>query len=252
MFDSHLHLDDDVFAGDLVAVLTRAATAGVVGMITVGTGVASSRAAVALAERFPMVYAAVAIHPHEAGEATPEAMEELRKLASHPKVVAVGETGLDFAKNDAPHEAQRRAFAEHMTLSRDLHLPLVIHCRAAYPEVLELLEREQAGPVLMHAFSGSPDIARTCVGRGYCISLAGPVTFRNARTAAQVAQEVPLELLLVETDAPVLTPEPYRGQRNEPAYLQYIVQRIAELRSRHAEEIAAATAANARRVYSVQ
>ncbi|TMJ05352.1 MAG: TatD family deoxyribonuclease [Bacillati bacterium ANGP1] len=251
LFDSHVHLDDEAFAADLDAVIDRARQAGVIGMVTVGSDVASSRAAVALAERFPMVYAAVAIHPHEAGDATPEAMRELQELAAHPKVAAVGETGLDFAKHDASREAQRRAFVEHIGLSRELGFPLIIHCREAFAEVLEILERQQATRVIMHAFSGSVEIAARCVARGYYVSLAGPVTFRNARTVAQVAQEIPLEMLLVETDAPVLTPEPFRGRRNEPAHLRHIVQRIAELRGREPEEIAAATAANARRVYAV-
>ena len=252
LFDSHLHLDDAAFASDRDSVVTRAAAAGVMGMTTVGTNVASSRAAVALAERFSMVYAAVAIHPHEAGDATPEAMRELREMAAHPKVAAVGETGLDFAEHDASREVQRRAFVEHIRLSRELSLPLIIHCREAFAEVLEILERQQATRVIMHAFSGSVEVAARCVAKGYYVSLAGPVTFRNARTAAQVAQEIPLETLLVETDAPVLTPEPFRGRRNEPAYLQHIVQRIAELRGREPEEIAAATAANARRVFGVK
>lgn len=220
-------------------------------MVTVGTDVASSRAAIALAERFSGVYAAVAIHPHEAGTVTPEAMAALRTLTAHPKVVALGETGLDYAKDYAPRDVQRHALIEHIRLSRDLDLPLVVHCREAYPDVLDILDREHAGRVTMHAFSGSVEVAHTCVTRGYFISLAGPVTFATARTTAQVAQEIPLESLLVETDAPVLTPEPFRGRRNEPAYLGYIVRRIAELRGRAPEEMAAVTAANARRAYGV-
>src|SRR5439155_1144036 len=136
------------------------------------------------------------------------AMADLVPLAAHPKVVAVGETGLDYAKDYAPREVQRRVFIEHIWLSRERNLPLIVHCREAHVEVLEILEREQPVGVVMHAFSGSVDIARACVERGYFISLAGPVTFRNARAAAQVAQEVPLGSLLVETDAPVLAPEP--------------------------------------------
>lgn len=251
LFDSHVHLDDEAFAADLAAVIDRARQAGVIGMVTVGTDVASSHAAVDLADRFSNVHAAVAVHPHEAGRATPEAMAALGALAAQANVVAVGETGLDYAKDYASREVQRRAFIEHIQLSREHNLPLIVHCREAHSEVLEILERERPIGVVMHAFSGSADVARGCVARGYFISLAGPVTFRNARTAAEVAQEVPLEALLVETDAPVLTPEPFRGRRNEPAYLRHIVQRIAQLRGSQAEEIAAAITANARRVYAV-
>lgn len=251
LFDSHLHLDDPAFAGDLDAVLARAAQAGVAGMVTAGTDVASSRAAVALAARFAGVYAAIAVHPHEAEQATPEAMADLRALAAHPKVVAVGETGLDFAKDDAPREVQQQVFAAHIRLSRERDLPLVIHCREAYPEVLAALDRGRAGRVIMHAFSGSTEVAAVCAAREYFISLAGPVTFRNARQVQEVAVKIPVELLLVETDAPVLAPEPFRGRRNEPAYLPYIVRRLAELRGTSPEEIGAATAANARQVYDV-
>lgn len=252
LFDSHVHLDDEAFAGDLDVVLARAAQAGVITMVTVGTNVASSRAAVALAERFSSVYAAVAVHPHEARMATPEAIADLRALAVHPKVVAVGETGLDFAKDHAPREVQREAFAEHIRLSRDLDLPLIIHCREAYPDVLAALDHERAGRVIMHAFSGSTEMAERCAEREYFVSLAGPVTFRNARVVRDVAVKIPAPLLLVETDAPVLAPEPVRGRRNEPAYLPHIVRRVAQLRGAAPEEIGAATAANARLAYDVE
>jgi TatD DNase family protein len=255
LFDSHVHLDDAAFASDLDLVIERARQAGVLEMVTAGTDIASSRAAVTLAERFPGVRAAVGIHPHDAGRATAEAMAELRALAVHPKVAAIGETGLDYAKDYAkdyaPREVQRQALIEHIRISVDLSLPLIIHYREAYWEVLEIVEREQANRVIMHAFSGSTAIGRPCMERGYFVSVAGPVTFRNSRDTAEVAQEVPLELLLVETDAPVLTPEPFRGRRNEPAYLPYIVRRLAALRGQPAADIAAATTANARRVYGI-
>lgn len=251
LFDSHLHLDDPAFAGDLDAVLARARGAGVTGMVTVGTDVAGSRAAVELAQRYPDVFAALAVHPHGAGAATDLAMTELRALAADPKVVAIGETGLDYARADAPREAQRAAFVRHIHLSRDLELPLIIHCRDAYPEVLQILQGEGARRVIMHAFSGASDVARECVRRGYVVALGGAVTFKQARVTAQVAQDVPLESLLVETDAPALTPEPFRGRRNEPAYLVHVVQRIAALRGAPLDEVARATTANARRIYSV-
>lgn len=249
LFDSHLHLGDTAFAGDLDAVLDRARAAGVVGMVTVGTGVDSSHAAVALAARHRDVFAAVAVHPHDARDATAAAIAELRTLAAH--VVAVGETGLDYAKDYSPRAAQRAAFVRQIHLSRELGKPLIIHCREAYPEVLAILQQEGARDVVMHAFSGSPEVARECVRRDYLISVAGPVTFRNARAITQVAREVPLDALLVETDAPVLTPEPFRGRRNEPAHLSYVVRRIAELRGVPVEDIARATAVNAQRVYRV-
>lgn len=251
MFDSHLHLDDAAFNADRPAVVARAREAGVVNMVTVGTDLASCREAIALAESHEGIFAALAIHPHEVARAAPEAFATLRALAAHPKVVAIGETGLDFVRNRSAREHQEAAFRAHVRLARDLDLPVVIHCREAYPEVLDLLAEEGAERVIMHAFSGPVEIARRCADRGYTISLAGPVTFRNARTPVDVARDVPLSLLLIETDAPVLSPEPYRGRRNEPAYLPHIAARIAEIRGAEVEEIASATSANAGRVYGV-
>ena len=251
LFDAHLHLDDEAFAADRESVVARAVEVGIVGMVTTGSDPPSSRAAVALAERTPGLYAAVGIHPHEAAQVTPEAMADLRALGAHPKVVAVGETGLDYAKAVVSPEVQQRAFVQHIRLSRDLEVPLVVHCRDAYPQVLELLAREQARSVILHAFSGSVDIAQLCTARGYLISIAGPVTFRHAEKAAAVVQHIPDEFLLVESDAPVLAPEPYRGRRNEPAYLVHTVRRIAALRKCEVEEIAVTMTANAKRVYAV-
>jgi TatD DNase family protein len=256
LFDSHVHLDDGAFDPDRDEVLARARAAGIDRMVTVGIDLPSSRAAVALAERHRGVYAAVAVHPHAAASVTPGAYAELRTLAEHPKVVAIGETGLDFGGRSAPVETQREAFRAHLVLARDRRLPVIVHCRDAYAEVLETLERAGSGDrgaaVVMHAFSGSVEIARECAARGYFISLAGPVTFRNAERPVRVAREVPASLLLVETDAPVLAPHPYRGRRNEPSYLRYVVDKVAEIRAASVEDIIETTASNAARVFGVE
>lgn len=220
-------------------------------MVTVGTSVASSQAAISLAEAYPELYATVAIHPQDADTATDAMMDELRQIATHPKVVAIGETGLDFARPEPSPEVQREAFVGHIRLSRALGLPLIIHCREAFAEVLGILGEARLPNVIMHAFSGSVTFAEECIASGYVISLAGPVTFRNARASVDVARAVPLEFLLVETDAPGLAPEPVRGRRNEPAYLVHTVARIAALRGLSSEEIAAVTSENARRIYGV-
>ncbi len=251
-FDSHLHLDDQAFDADRDAVIARAREARVVEMVTAGTGVASSRAAVALAESHQGVYAAIAIHPQDAALATPEAMAELRAMADHPRVVAIGETGLDFVREHSPRDVQGNVFRAHLRLAAERQLPVVIHCREAYAEVLDILKEEGATGVIMHAFSGSMEIAQRCVGAGYTISLGGPVTYSNARRAVDITRWVPPQLLLLETDAPVLTPEPYRGRRNEPAYLPRIAGRIAEIRGATVEEIAATTTRNARRLYGLE
>ncbi len=250
LFDSHVHLDDPAFDLDREAVIARAREAGVAWMVTVGTDLASSRAALALAERDDKVFAAVAVHPHAATEATEEVLAELRTLTKHPKVVAVGETGLDFGGRSAPVDAQRDAFHAHLVLARERGLPVIIHCREAHRDTLETLGDDQIA-VVMHAFSGSVEVMRECAARGYFISLAGPVTFRNATTPVEVAREVPLSLLLVETDAPVLAPHPHRGKRNEPAYLRYVVERLGEIRRMPVEELIETSAANAARVFGV-
>lgn len=251
MFDSHVHLDDEAFDADRDAVLQRARDAGVRGCVTVGTDVASSEAAVALAERYGDVYAAVAVHPHQAGEAGPEALARLRALLAHPRVVAVGETGLDYANTSAPRDVQREAFVAHLRLGREAGLPVIVHCREAFADVLEVLDRERPPGVVLHAFSGSADVAADALRRGYLISLAGPVTYPTARAPVEVARRVPLEMLLVETDAPVLAPHPWRGRRNEPAFLVAVVRRIAEIRREDPQQVARATADNARRVFGL-
>ncbi|HEU5298268.1 MAG TPA: TatD family hydrolase [bacterium] len=251
LFDSHLHLDDAAFDLDREAVLERARAAGVVGMVTAGTDLASSARALALAAQAEEIYAAVAIHPHEAHRVTASDVDALRRMAEDPRVVAVGETGLDLVRG-APREAQEDAFRAHVRLARERGLPVVIHCREAYPRVLEILEEEGAGTVIMHAFSGSVDTAAACTRRRYFISLAGPVTFRNAGTVLDVARAIPLELLLLETDAPVLSPEPLRGRRNEPSHLPHIARRVAALRGMAADEVAAAATGNARRAFRVE
>lgn len=250
-FDSHLHLDDTAFDPDRDAVIARARAAGVMEMVTAGTDLASSARARALAASDEGIYAAVAIHPYEAHAVTQADLDALRRLAADDRVVAVGETGLDRVRG-APLDAQVEAFRAHVRLARDRGLPLVIHCREAYPLVLEILEEEGAGAVIMHAFSGSVETAWACARRGYFISLAGPVTFRNAGAVPDVARAVPIDLLLLETDAPALSPEPHRGRRNEPAHLPHIARRVAALRGMAETEIAAACTGNARRAFGVR
>ena len=251
LFDSHLHLDDEAFAADLDAVLNRARGAGVCGFVTIGTSVASSRAALALAERYTDVHAAVAIHPHDAAEVTADAMELLSILARHPRVVAIGETGLDYYRNFAPREIQHDAFRAHLALARSLDLPLIIHNRDAHADVMEILAEAPPRCVIMHCFAGSLEMAHTCVDRGYFLGLGGPVTYRNARRALDVARFVPPDRLLLETDAPYLPPEPHRGKRNEPGYLPLMAWAIADVRGVSAGTVAELTTANARQAFSL-
>jgi TatD DNase family protein len=251
LFDTHLHLDDEAFAADREAVLARARGAGVRGFVCVGTSLASSRRVIALAEAHPDIYAAVAIHPHDAADATPEALAELAGLARHPRVVAIGETGLDFYRNFAPREAQERAFRAHLTLAADLRLPVIVHNRDAHAEVLRVLTEAGPARVIMHCFSGSVETARACLDRGYYLGLGGPVTYRNARRAQEVARFVPPDRLVLETDAPYLPPEPHRGRRNEPAHLPLVAWAVAHARGVAAGTVAELTTGNAITAFSL-
>ena len=248
LFDTHAHLHFPEFAGDLDAVLERARAAGVRGILTIGTDVATSRAAVALAGREPDVWAAVGIHPHEAASADDAALAEIEQLASGARVVAIGETGLDFFRNRSPHEAQQRAFSAQLALARRVRKPVLIHCRDAHEETLTLLAatdvRERGG--IMHCFSGDLGIARRCLDLGLLISLAGPVTYPKPGALPEVARSIPSDRLVVETDCPFLPPQPYRGKRNEPAYLAITAARVAELRGEPLGDLASRMSENAR------
>ncbi|PWU23150.1 MAG: hydrolase TatD [Candidatus Rokuibacteriota bacterium] len=254
LFDTHAHLHFPEFSQDLHEVLERARERGVVGLVTIGTDRETNRAAVALAERLPHVYATVGVHPHDAAEATDadfEAMEALVKASG--KVVALGEMGLDFFRNLSPHDVQEAAFRRQLGLARRLGKPVVVHCRDAHREALAILEEERVHEIggVMHCFSADVEVARRCLDLGLLISLAGPVTYKNARALPDVARFVPADRLVVETDCPFLPPHPHRGSRNEPAYLALTAARVAELRGGDLDALAAATTKNAARLFNL-
>jgi len=247
MIDSHTHLDlCEAPDAELVA---AALEAGVTRMLTVGVDGASCRAALAAAELFPQVYAAVGRHPNAATGFDDADLAELRGLAEHERCVAIGETGLDFYRDGAPAADQRRAFAAQIALARETAKPLVIHSRAADDETLAQLAAEADGvSVIMHCFS-MPDRLEECLGRGYAISLAGNVTYPSAGELAEAALRVPAERLLMETDAPYLTPQVVRRQRNQPAFVAHTLAFLADLRGVAPQELGAAVADNAARLF---
>ena len=255
LFDTHAHLDDARFAADLPAVLTRAAAAGVARIVTIGIDRATSEASVALARTHPQLAAAVAIQPNQAAEAGPDDFARIAELAADPLVVAVGETGLDRYWDRAPFELQEEFFVRHLALARRLGKPVVIHCRQAEADVVRVLTADFAanGPVpgVMHSFSGDAATAAACLGLGLHVSFAGMVTYKTAEPLRAVAATVPLDKLLVETDSPYLSPEPVRGKRNEPANVAHTLRRLAAVRGEDADVLAAATTANARRLFGV-
>jgi TatD DNase family protein len=253
LFDTHAHLHFPEFAEDLDAVLQRARAAGVARLLTIGTDVPTSEAAIALAAREARVWAAVGIHPHDAEAADETALAAIERLAGAPGVVAIGEIGLDFFRNLSPRDTQERVLRRFVALARRLRKPVVVHCRDAHAETLAILGEERVAEVggIMHCFSGDVEIARRCLDLGLLISLAGPVTYPNARALPEVARFVPIDRLVVETDCPFLPPQGYRGKRNEPAYLALTAARVAELRGEPLHDLARRTTDNARRLFRV-
>jgi TatD DNase family protein len=241
MIDSHCHLDFPQFDDDQEEVLARAIKAGVTAIIDPGTDLESSRRAVALAEQYQAVYAAVGVHPHDASTLNQEVLAELRELASHPKVVAIGEIGLDYYRDLSPRVQQRAAFNAQLALAADLDRPVIIHQRQSAADVMAALRDWGAGGhpgCVLHAFSGDEAMAGEAVALSFFIGVGGPLTFpqrggtgKNARRLPEIVAELPLRCLVVETDAPFLTPHPYRGKRNEPAYVVLVAERLAQLRS---------------------
>ena len=250
--DAHTHLDACGFRtpGEVRGALDRAASAGVGTVVTVSDDLTAARWVVEAARWDERLFAAVALHPTRTARFTDEDRAELEALAARPRVVAVGETGLDHYWDYAPHDAQEAAFRWHIDLAKRLAKPLMIHDRDAHDDVLRVLDEEGApDTVIFHCFSGDEAMARHCAGKGYLLSFAGPVTFRNATRLRAAARSVPAELLLVETDAPFLTPHPFRGRPNEPYCIPYTLRGLAEVRGEDPSALAEATAANAERVF---
>ena len=252
LVDTHAHLMDMAFANDLPAVLRRAAAAGVVAMVCVGYDEASSVAAVALAEQHDEIVAAVGIHPNSSGAARPGAFERIEQLARHPRVVGIGETGLDNYRKRTPPTVQREWFRRHLDLAARLDLPVIVHNRDADAEVGPIIldwSRSTGGRGVLHCFSGDDGMLEAGLEAGFAVSFAGPVTYKNAGELPGRAQRVPLDRLVVETDCPYLPPHPHRGQRNEPAHIRLTAARLAELRGEPLALVEQATTENARRMF---
>jgi len=246
--DTHAHLCWPDFANDLPAVLDRARAAGVTRIVSIGTDLANCRATLAIADRYPGVYVAVGLHPGDVDSAVSVGTEALRHFGTHPGVVAIGETGLDYYRSREHTEAQKALFRAHLALAKELNLPVIIHNREANADLLAIL-REFRPAGVMHCFSGDEQFARECIELGLFISFTGILTFKNAAGLRAVAKAVPLDHVLLETDCPYLAPVPHRGQRNEPAYIPLIAETLAELKGVPVEEIAAITTHNAERLF---
>jgi TatD DNase family protein len=253
LIDTHCHLDFDDYASDRSQILARAKQAGVEKVITIGIDIPSSRRAIELAEDNGAVYATVGIHPHNARPLSDKDTQELMSLGRQPEVVAYGEIGLDFYRNYQPRSIQISCFREQLEVARQLDLPLVLHDREAHEDVLDILREHKAWEMggTMHCFSGDWSFARRCLDLGFCLSIAGPVTFAKSITLQDVARNCPLDRLLLETDAPFLAPVPKRGKRNEPAFLIHTAEKIASLKKTDLVEVARQTTLNARALFKL-
>ena len=253
LIDTHCHLDFPDFEAERDAIVERARAAGVSQMITISTRVKKFETILAIAERYPNVFCSVGTHPHNADEELDIETEDLVRLSRHPKVVAIGEAGLDYFYDNAPREAQMTGLRRHIAAARQTGLPLVIHSRSADDDMAAVLTEETgkgAFPFLLHCFSSGPELARIGVALGGYVSFSGILTFPKSEELRAIAKTVPRERMLVETDAPYLAPKPFRGKRNEPAYVAHTAAVLADTIGVSAEEIAAITTENSFRVFA--
>ncbi|WP_042479102.1 TatD family hydrolase [Bacillus ndiopicus] len=251
--DTHVHLNAEQYDNDLQQVIDRAIEAKVEKMVVIGFDRKTIERAMQLVEKYDFIYAVIGWHPVDAIDCTEQDLEWIEELAAHPKVVGIGETGLDYYWDKSPKDVQEFWFRKQIKLAQKLNLPIIIHNRDATGDVVRILREENAATVggIMHCFGGSVETARECINMNFMISLGGPVTFKNARQPKEVAKEIPLEHLLIETDAPYLAPHPYRGKRNEPSYVTLVAEEIARQKEVSLEEVANVTTANAIRFFKL-
>ena len=252
LFDTHAHYDDEAFDADRDALLTALPQRGVGLVLNPGCDVESSRKAVAYAAAYPHVYAAVGIHPENCGGYTAGDLAALRQLAQQPKVVAIGEIGLDYywAENP-PRELQQQVLRSQLALARELRLPVIFHDRDAHGDSLAIVKEFPDVTGVFHCFSGSPEMAQELLGMGWYLGFDGPVTYKNARRAPEVAAVTPLDRMLIETDSPYMTPVPYRGQRNDSSYVRLVAEKLAEWKDIAPEELEHATLENGKRLFRI-
>lgn len=250
IFDTHAHYDDERFDPDRHEVLTALPKKGVCGVVNAASDMKTARIGMALAEQYDYLYCAVGIHPHAADEFTPADLASLAAWSKHPKVVAIGEIGLDYHYDFSPRYTQQEVFAAQIQLANDLGMPIVVHDREAHADTMELLRRYRPKGIL-HCYSGSAEMAKEILRLGMYIAFGGAVTFKNARKTVEAAAAVPLDRLLVETDCPYMTPEPFRGRRCDSAHIAYTAERLAEIKGVSTQELLDATCENAKAVYQL-
>ena len=251
LFDTHAHMNDPAFDEDREEVLLGLKDKGVEWMMNVGCCLESSRDCVAMAERYPFVYASVGTHPDSADEVDDAVLEEYGKLCKHEKVMAVGEIGLDYYYETIPRDVQQRAFRLQMELAKELGMPVIVHERNAHEDGMKIVKEFKGVTGVFHCYSGSAEMARQLVDLGWYIGFTGVLTFKNARKAVETAQQIPLDRIVLETDCPFMAPDPFRGKRNDPGYLWRMAEKLAEIRGIGLEEVHRATTENAKRLYRI-
>ncbi|UXC32590.1 TatD family hydrolase [Bacillus safensis] len=253
LFDTHAHLNAEQYNEDLEQVIERAKSEKVEKIVVVGFDRPTITRAMELIEEYDFIYAAIGWHPVDAIDMTDEDLAWIKDLSQHEKVVAIGEMGLDYYWDKSPKDVQKEVFRRQIALAKEVNLPIVIHNRDATEDVVTILKEEGAAEVggIMHCFTGSLETAKVCMDMNFYISFGGPVTFKNAKKPKEVVKEIPSNRLLIETDCPYLTPVPFRGKRNEPSYVKYIAEQIAELREISFEELAELTTKNAKKVFRI-
>ena len=252
LFDTHAHMDDEAFSADREQLLSSLPSQGLALVMNPGCSLASSRNASLLSQKYDYIYAAVGSHPDVADEVNEEVLEEYRRLvAENPKIKAIGEIGLDYHYEDIPREIQRKAFRMQMALARELALPVIVHEREAHEDGMKIVEEFPEVTGVFHCYSGSAEMAKELVKRGWYIGFTGVLTFKNARKAVEVAKALPLDRIVLETDCPYMSPEPFRGKRNDPGRLYRMAEKLAELRGLSVEEIHRITTENGKRLYRI-
>ena len=254
IFDTHAHYDDERFDEDRDALLRSMKEAGIGNIVNIGANMASSQRSLDLAAEYDFMYAAVGVHPSDCAELDDEKIEKLKEMSSFPKCVAIGEIGLDYYWPEPEHDLQKKWFKRQIALAREVELPIIVHSRDAAADTVDILKSENAGELggVVHCFSYSKEVAEECVKMGFYIGIGGVLTFKNGRKMKEVAEAVPMERIILETDCPYLAPEPFRGKRNSSLYLPYVVSAMAQIKGISEEEVISITEANAREMYRLK
>lgn len=251
-FDSHAHYDDERFEEDRYELIERIHEEGVDYIVNAAADIPSCYTSLALAEKYPFIYCSIGVHPHDAKTLNDERMNELKELAKKEKVVAIGEIGLDYYYDSSPRDEQRKWFKAQLELAKELDLPVIIHSREACQETFDTIMASGVKEGVIHCFSGSSELAKEYVKRGFYIGIGGALTFKNARRAVEVVETIGIEHILIETDAPYMTPVPHRGKRNDSSYLEHVVEKIAEIKGMTPEEVCEKTKENAKKLFRIK